>query len=172
MIGTASAGSCMPHPARTILSTMSEDRRETDSMKPPPNVLRFQPSLWAAVLHLLMFAAVFTLFIGRKPGMFRSETLLDLVPGFYGHVSNFAIFWLLLAGVGFLWLMMGVRMAHVALAALALIVANLVYEFFLPVLNTRDPIDALYGVVGTLLAFAWLWLIHRFGLKPLPVAEG
>ena len=61
----------------------------------------------------------------------------------------------------------GSRMRHMALAALALIVANVAYEFLLPLLNTRDPIDALYGVVGTLLAFAWMWIIHRFGLKPI-----
>ena len=136
-------------------------------MKPAPPVLRFQPHLWTAVLHLLLFAAAFALFMGRKPGMFRSETIIDHVPGFYSHVFNFSLSWLLLAGVGFLWLMMGLRMRHMALAALALIVANVAYEFLLPWLNTRDPIDALYGVVGTLLAFAWMWIIHRFGLMPI-----
>ena len=136
-------------------------------MKPVPPVLRLQPHLWTAVLHLLLFAAAFALFMGRKPGMFRSETIIDHVPGFYSHVFNFSLSWLLLAGVGFLWLMMGLRIRHMALAALALIVANVAYEFLLPWLNTRDPIDALYGVVGTLLAFAWMWIIHRFGLMPI-----
>ncbi len=138
-------------------------------MKSDPPVMRFQPCLWATVLHLLLFAAVFALFMGRKPGMFRSETILEHLPGFYSHISNFSISWLLLAGVGFAWLMMGIRMNHMALASLALIVANVAYEFLLPLLNTRDPVDALYGVVGTLLAFAWMWVIHRFGLKPMPL---
>jgi len=136
-------------------------------VKPTPNIVRFQPSLWATVLHMLLFAGVFALFLGRKPGMFRSEAIIDRLPEFYTHVSNFSLSWLLFAGVGFLWLMMGVRMARIALAALVLIIVNVVYEFFLPWLNTRDPVDALYGVVGTLLALAWMWVIHHFGLKPL-----
>lgn len=138
-------------------------------MKPTPPVMRFHPHLWAAVLHLLLFAVVFALFMGRKPGMFRSEIILEQMPGFYSHVFNFSLSWLFLAGVGFLWLMMGIRMRHMALAALALIVANVAYELLLPLLNTRDPIDALYGAAGTLLAFAWMWIIHRFGLKPIQI---
>ena len=136
-------------------------------MKPAPTVMHFQPRLWAAVSHLLLFATVFALFMGRKPGMFRSATIIDHVPGFYSHVFNFSLSWLLLAGVGFLWLMMGLRTRHMALAALALIVANVAYELLLPWLNTRDPIDALYGAGGTLLAFAWMWIIRRFGLMPI-----
>lgn len=123
------------------------------------------------MLHLLLLAAAFALFMGRKPGLFRSQRLLDVAPGFYSHVSNFCISYLLLAGVGFLWLMMGLSVRVIALAALGLILANAIYEFLVPVLNTRDPIDAAYGVVGTLLGFAWLWTVARTGLKRLPNPE-
>lgn len=133
--------------------------------------MRFNPALWAALLHLLLFAGVFVLFLGRKPGMFRSQAIIELVPGFYTHVFNFALSYLLLAGIGFLWVMMGVALRHVAWAALALVVANVAYEWLLPLLNTRDPVDAAYGIAGTLCAFAWLWIIIRFGLTPNPKAE-
>ena len=133
-------------------------------------LMRFAPRLWAVLVHLLLLAAAFALFMGRKPGVFRSQRILDVLPGFYSHVSNLSISYLLLAGVGFLWLLMGVSMRYVAWAALGLILANVVYEFLLPVLNTRDPIDAVYGTVGTALGLAWLWLVARGGLKPLPAA--
>lgn len=129
---------------------------------------RFQPSLFALVVHLLLLGAVFALFAGRKPGMFRSEAVLSAVPGFYSHISNFSLSYALYAGIGFMWLMMGVPMRQLALAGLALAGANVLYELFLPLLNTRDPVDAVYGVVGTLLAFAWLWILRRFGMKALP----
>lgn len=135
-------------------------------------VLRFVPAPWAALLHLALFAGVFVLFLGRKPGMFRSRAIIELVPGFYTHVFNFALSYLLLAGVGFLWVMMGVRLRHVAWAALVLVLANLAYEFLLPLLNTRDPVDAAYGVAGALCAFAWLWIMLRFGLRPDPQSSG
>ena len=134
-------------------------------------VMRYVPAPWAALAHLILFAGVFALFLGRKPGLFRSQAVIDLVPGFYTHVFNFALSYLLLAGVGFLWVMMGVRLRHVVWAAVALAVANVAYEFLLPLLNTRDPMDAAYGIAGTLCAFAWLWIIIRFGLRPNPQAE-
>ena len=131
-------------------------------------VLRFATYRWVAVLHLLLLVGVFALFMGRKPGALQSEAILDVVSGFYSHISNFSLSYLLLAGVGFLWLLMDVSVRHLALAAFALVVANVACELLLSLLNTRDPMDAVYGVAGTLLAFAWLWIIWRFGLKPLP----
>ncbi|MGB3748512.1 MAG: hypothetical protein WA961_09960 [Rhodanobacter sp.] len=140
--------------------------------KPAPSIIRFRPRPWATALHLLLFGAAFALFMGRKPGMFRAQAILDRVPGFYSHVSNFSLSWLLLAGAGFLWLTMGMQMRHMALAALALVVANVACEFLLPWLNTRDPVDALYGAAGSLLALAWMGIIHRFGLDPICRGEG
>ncbi|MEO7067746.1 MAG: hypothetical protein ABI114_12605 [Rhodanobacter sp.] len=119
-------------------------------------------------MHLLLLTAVFALFMGRKLGSFQSQSVIDVLPGFYSHVSNFALSYLLVTGVGFLWLLMGVSVRYIALAALALILTNAIYEFLVPWLNTQDPIDAAYGVAGTLLGFAWLWVVARTGLKALP----
>jgi len=99
--------------------------------------------------------------------MFQWVALQELLPGAYGHMFNFCLSYMLLAGVGFLWLMVGVTMRQVAWAALALVVANIGYETLLPVLNTRDPMDAIYGVVGTAAGFAWLAALRRFGLVAL-----
>lgn len=152
-----------------MMDTGPPQGRPTMPTTPAPG-LRHVPHLAATIAHLLLLAGAYLLFLGRKPGRFRSETVLELVPGFYSHISNFSLSYLLYAGVGFLWLMMGVPLRWLAAAGLALIAANLVYEFLIPVLNTRDPVDAAYGVVGTVLAFAVLWLIRRFGLMPSPDA--
>lgn len=133
-----------------------------------PSVLRYGPAIWAAIGHLLLMAGAFALFLGRKPGSFRSQAIADAIPGFYTHVFNFSLSYLLYAGIGFLWLMMGVPMRFVGWAGAALVVANVGYELLLPLLNTRDPVDAAYGIAGTLLGFAWLWVVRRFGLTPIP----
>lgn len=141
------------------------------SLPQQPPAFHFAPTLWASLCHLLLMAGAFVLFLGRKPGRFRSQAIIDAIPGFYSHVFNFSLSYLFYAGVGFLWLMMGVPMRHVAWAGVALVAANVVYEFLLPLLNTRDPMDAAYGIAGTLLGFAWLWCVRRFGLVPVPVAK-
>ena len=110
------------------------------------------------------------LFFGRKTGFFRSETILTLVPDFYLHVSNASIAFLLYEGVGYFWLMLGVSMKRVALAGVAIIVVNLLYELFLPILNTPDIIDAWYGVVGVVCGFVMLWIIDWRGMVPSPAA--
>ena len=38
-------------------------------------VMRFVPALWAALLHLVLFAGAFALFLGRKSGVFRSQAV-------------------------------------------------------------------------------------------------
>ena len=60
----------------------------------PANFKRV-PKPWAAVLHIALVAGSFALFLGRKPGVFRSEAILLHVPDFYLHVSNASISWLL-----------------------------------------------------------------------------
>jgi hypothetical protein len=135
---------------------------------PRARPFRFQPRIAVTLVHLALLAAVLALFMGRKPGLFRSTTILELSPAFYTHVSNFSLSYVLYAGIGFLWLIIGVPLRFLVLAGLVLIAANLVYELFLPVLNTRDPVDAVYGIAGTLLALLWLVVVRRFGLVPLP----
>lgn len=133
--------------------------------------LKSVPKPWAALLHLALFAAVFLLFLGRTVPAVRVPQILSHAPAFYTHVSNFAISYLLYAGVGYAWLMAGVSLRMVAWAGLVLVACNLVYELFVPVINTPDPVDAWYGVAGSVLGFGVLWLIRRRGLVPAPAAD-
>ena len=135
-----------------------------------PTVFRRVPKPWAALLHLAALGGALALFLGRKPGIFRSECILANVPDFYLHVSNASISFLLYAGVGYLWLMMGVPMKRLALAGAALIAANIGCELFLPILNTRDIVDAWYGVAGVAAGFFALWTIDRRGMVANPAA--
>lgn len=133
-----------------------------------PSAFKRLPKPWAALLHIALVCGSVALFLGRKPGPFRSERIMTHVPDFYLHVSNAAISLLLYAGVGYFWLMVGVSMRQVALAGVVLIVSNFVYELFLPVLNTRDIVDAWYGVAGVVCGFVVLWIIDWRGMVPSP----
>ena len=75
---------------------------------------------------------------------------------------------LLHGGIGYLWLLLGVRLRHVMLLGLAIAGVNLIYEGFVPILNTRDGIDAVYGLLGVATSSCFLIGIQRHGLMPNP----
>lgn len=133
-----------------------------------PKAISYAPTLWAALLFLVMLAGNLLLFMGRTREGLRSDTLLAFDPMFYSHVSNFSISYLLYSCIGYAWLMMGARARLILLLGLVLALCNLVYEFFIPVLNTPDPIDAWYGLAGTTLGAVVLMLIGRFGMVLMP----
>ncbi|RYZ45111.1 MAG: hypothetical protein EOO14_26180 [Chitinophagaceae bacterium] len=135
-------------------------------MKPPTRMpaLKYVPKLWTALLFLLLLAGAFCLFLGRKEGFFRLHFANPPFADYHHHISNFSISFLLYAGIGYLWLLAGVGIKPIMLLGAALILVNLVYEWWLPVLNTRDVVDAYYGVAGTLIAGLFLWLVKAVGL--------
>lgn len=126
------------------------------------------PRIWAAVLFFVLLAVHFLLFMGRTRPALRSDTLLVIAPGFYTHVSNYALSFVLFAGIGYMWLALGVRARYIALLGLAIALCNVVYELFVPILNTTDPVDALYGLVGTAVGGAVLLVIGRYGMIANP----
>ena len=126
------------------------------------------PRLWAAISYLLLLALVFLLFMGRNMEALRSGLILEVAPDFYTHVSNFAISYLLYVAIGYQWLMAGTTLKPIIWLGLAILLCNFIYEIFIPFINTPDPMDAIYGLVGTMLGFLVLWVIDRHGLVPNP----
>ena len=96
------------------------------------------------------------------------KVILEAAPDFYTHVSNFAISYLLYAAIGYQWLMAGATMKPIVWLGFAILLGNFVYESFIPFINTPDPMDAIYGLVGTALGFLVLWVIDRHGLIANP----
>jgi len=74
---------------------------------------------------------------------------MKIWPGFYQNISNFLLSYLLYTGIGFFWLMAGISTKHILYLGLTLIALNLIYELFIPVLNTPDIVDAWFGIVGS-----------------------
>ena len=138
------------------------------NFKAPPS--RYVPRLWSAIAFLLLLLTSAALFAGRTVAWMRWPTLLQHVPDFYTHVSNLSISFMLLAGIGYAWLQAGTGMRWVAILAGVIALANVVYEGFIPILNTPDWIDAWYGLAGTAAALLFLWLVHRHGLRERPAA--
>jgi hypothetical protein len=109
--------------------------------------------------------------LGRNTGFLRMESILRTMPDFYLHISNFSISYLLYAGIGYFWLMAGVRFKYILGLGTFAIICNLFYELYVDILNTPDIIDAYFGFSGTILAFIFLIITKNNGLKLNPLRE-
>ena len=88
-----------------------------------------------------------------------------LLPDFLlDHITNFALCMLLLLIFGITVLSFGGKLRSITAAALIMSVLNIVYECFLPILNTPDIPDAVFGVIGVAVAYFFLIIIRKNGL--------
>lgn len=126
---------------------------------------KYIPKLITALTFLFLLILIMCLFMGRTIDFLKFDFITQQYPDFYFNVSNFAISYFIYAGVGYLWLMLGVNFKFITALGIFLILANLIYELWIPLLNTPDIIDAYFGFAGTLIAFAFLWLSFKFGFK-------
>lgn len=88
-----------------------------------------------------------------------------LLPDFLlDHIANFAFCMLLLLIFGITVLSFGGKLRSITAAALIMSVLNIVYECFLPILNTPDIPDAVFGVIGVAVAYVFLIMLRKNGL--------
>lgn len=88
-----------------------------------------------------------------------------LLPDFLlDHITNFALCMLLLLIFGITVLSFGGKLRSITAAALIMSVLNIVYECFLPILNTPDIPDAVFGVIGVAVAYVFMIIIRKNGL--------
>lgn len=123
---------------------------------------KLKPS--ACAVHMFMMIGCIVLFAIRGAHVYRPDIVV-VNPEITSHISNFALSLVLCAFIGFVLLTMGTRWLLVLAVCFAVLVANVVYEAWLPFLNTRDMLDAVYGFVGSLTGGLYLWWLNRFGFQ-------
>lgn len=132
--------------------------------------IKYLPKIFTAISFLLLLILFVVLFLGRKEVVLRPNWLLIQLPDFYQHASNLCISYIIYSTVGYAWLLIGVKMSNIIVFGSIILLANFIYELWIPILNTRDIIDAYYGCSGTIVAFVFLVLVKKFGLilkKPI-----
>ena len=123
---------------------------------------KLKPS--ACAVHVFMMIGCIVLFAIRGVHVYRPDIVV-VNPEITSHISNFALSLVLCAFIGFVLLTMGTQRSLVLAVCLAVLVANVVYEAFLPFLNTKDMIDAVYGIAGSLVGGLYLCWLDRFGFQ-------
>ena len=80
------------------------------------------------------------------------------------HVTNFSLSLMLSIFTGFTVLISGGKMKIIRIISIIIVFINLVYEVFVPILNTPDFVDALAGIIGIVIAYLYLSSLNRNGL--------
>jgi hypothetical protein len=81
------------------------------------------------------------------------------------HVSNFALSTLFLFTAGALNMLTKASWRYILSAALILAIANFIAEIFVTALNTKDIVDAIYGVAGVIFALGLLPFMQKYGIR-------
>lgn len=122
--------------------------------------------VWAALYFLLLLGLNYLLFFGRKQENLRITFFEKLMPSFYSHISNFTLSSIFILIIGYLWILQGVKFRKIIWLAAVIVAANFVYELLLPFLNTKDVVDAYFGLAGSILSIILLIPIALYGIEP------
>jgi hypothetical protein len=131
----------------------------------PIKSIKYIPKIWTAFSYLLLLLFSLMLFFGRNFEIIRIAPLVDEFPNFYNHVSNFSLSFIIYITIGYVGLMANLTLRHIIVIGLTILLLNLVTEFLISFLNTPDTIDAIFGIVGVVLGFVFLFLANRYGYK-------
>lgn len=108
----------------------------------------------------------FLLTIGRWLSVFENEFIM-ISESFHYSVSNLSLSLIFYLAIGLSWLKFGVKFNRIALLGLFIVASNLICETVVRFMNTPDIVDAIYGIVGTGIAFVFLYSTSKYGLIPI-----
>jgi hypothetical protein len=115
------------------------------------------------VIHLCLI--IFGAFLMICRWINHIEPDVKILPEFIlDHVNNFALCLLLLLIVGFIILMFTGKIKAITVIAAVIAALSVIYECLLPMLNTPDVVDAVFGVCGTLVAYIHLLVLKKWGI--------
>lgn len=83
----------------------------------------------------------------------------------HSHISNLSLSMIAYVGIGCSWLLYGTKFTFIMTLGALLIAGNFVCETLMGFMNTTDIVDAIYGAVGVLAAYIYLFFTNKYGLE-------
>ena len=109
-----------------------------------------------------IFILCFLLVIIRWINIFN-EDIYVISETINSHITNFTLSLLLCTLIGYVLLLTSKKYVSNIMVGILLVLTNFIYEMFLPILNTTDIIDALYGLAGVAISLVYLYFIGKYG---------
>ncbi|MEG0275671.1 MAG: hypothetical protein RR630_01435 [Coprobacillus sp.] len=124
---------------------------------------KYTPKKVTSNIYRFICIICIVLTILRWANVFNSDILV-FNETINSHISNFTISLLFYLAIGFIWMLQGVEFKHITLLGIIIILGNILCETVMIFMNTPDIVDAIYGIVGTLVSFFFLLGIKKYGL--------
>ena len=117
------------------------------------------------MIYSILFFIGVLLTIGRWFSVYDNNFIM-INKTFHYSVSNVSLSLLLYLGVGRLYIT-GTKFSRIIILGLFIIISNFICETVMGFMNTTDIMDAIYGTMGTSIAFIFLYLTNKYGLNPI-----
>lgn len=127
---------------------------------------KFKPNKITNIVYYSLIFLVLLLTIIRWISAFNSDIVV-INQEINSHISNFSLSLLFYLTVGFSWTLQGISFKRIVLLGIVCMIANILCETVMGFMNTPDLIDAVYGIVGTIVSFCFLWVSRKWGLTPI-----
>ena len=127
-------------------------------------MLKVKPKLYTTISAITIYLFCLGLILIRWMNIFNDDIMV-INQVINSHITNFTLSVLLCVFICFLLLTAGKKYKSNLMVGILIIIANFVYEIFLPILNTVDIIDAVYGVVGVCFSLIYLYFINKYGFE-------
>lgn len=125
---------------------------------------KLETKLSTSISLVSIFIFCFILVVIRWINIFNSYIFV-INETINSHITNFTLSVLLCVLIGYLLQLFGKKYNSNIIVGVVIILSNFIYEIFLPILNTTDIVDAVYGLVGTIISLIYLYIISKYGFK-------
>ena len=126
---------------------------------------KLETKLSTSISLMSIFILCFILVVIRWINIF-SNNIFVINQTINSHITNFTLSVLLCVLIGYLLQVFGKKYNSNIVLGMVIILSNFIYEIFLPIINATDIVDAIYGIVGTIISLIYLYIISRYGFNP------
>lgn len=127
-------------------------------------MLKYKQKTWVTLSLLGVYIFCFVLVIMRWMNIFN-KNIYVVNENINSHITNFTLSLLLCTLIGYFMFLAGKKYRFIFITGCLLIISNFIYEMFLPVLNTKDIVDALYGMIGVIASLVYLYFVGKYGIE-------
>ena len=124
--------------------------------------VKYIPKKLTTIVYIALICVGALLAVSKWAGVFGGNFTI-LPDEINSHITNFSISLIFYLGVGYSWLLFRAKIRSIIILGLVLLAANFICETLMASMNTVDVVDAIYGTVGTIVGFVFLWVANKYG---------